>query len=172
MASREVSRAAHAALAAVVLSLVAPAHATGGLGGLDCTELVGLPKNFNVSWQDQIKPIFNEFFPTGRCTSCHNPGQLDGGLDLTDTGIDAIYKIVPAYAVPGDPSQSVLIDKLTCADPGWGGQQMPFGQNPLTLQQQGLIYDWIAQGALGDIEGEAAIPRDFIFRDGAESLRF
>jgi hypothetical protein len=51
--------------------------------GSGCTDLRGRPINFGVEWQTQVKPIVNELFPTGRCTSCHNPGQNDGGLDLT-----------------------------------------------------------------------------------------
>ena len=161
-----------AALTVAILCGVAVPNANAALGGADCDDLSGAPINFDVDWQSQIKPILNELFPTGRCTSCHNAGQLDGGLDLTDEGIDAIYKLVPAgYAVPGKPFDSVLFDKINCSDPGWGGNRMPFGQNPLTLEQQGLIYDWIAQGALGDVDGEAPIPRDFIFHDGVESLR-
>jgi hypothetical protein len=149
------------------------AAAANDLGGSDCTDLRGLPITFNVDWQTQIKPIINEAFETGRCTSCHNPGQLDGNLDLTDIGIDAIYKLVPpGYAEPGAPLASPLFDKLNCDTPGFGGLRMPYLQNPLTPEQQGLFYDWIAQGALGDVEDEAPIPRTFIFADGAESLRW
>jgi hypothetical protein len=49
--------------------------------------------------------------------------------------------------------------------------RMPFGQTPLGITEQGLIHDWIEQGALGDVDGEAPIPREHIFRDGIESLR-
>ena len=156
---------------AAVALLIAAAPAAALEGSSDCTDLRGLPINFGVEWQADIKPIFNELFPTGRCTSCHNAGQFDGNLDLTDNGIDAIYKLVPSYAVPGEPDQSILFDKINCFMPGHGGQRMPFGQAPLTVAQQGLIFDWIEQGALGDVEGEAPIPRDFLFRDGLESLR-
>ena len=152
------------------LALAAPA-ALAQLGGTGCDDLRGTPINFNVDWQTQVKPILNELFPTGRCTSCHNEGQFDGGLDLTDEDIDAIYKIVNLVVIPGKPYDSALFDKVNCDDPGWGGLRMPFLQNPLTLEQQGLIYDWIAQGALGDVPGEAPIERAFVFRDGAESLR-
>lgn len=157
----------------LVLAFCAPlpqAHAD--LGGLSCDDLKGLPINFNVNWQTQVKPILNELFESGRCTSCHNAGQFDGNLDLTDEGIDAIYKLVPAgYALPGKPLESPLFDKINCNLPGYGGVRMPFFQNPLTIVEQGLIYDWIAQGAFGDVEGEPPIPSDFIFRDGVESLR-
>src|SRR5687768_14524424 len=91
--------------------LMAAAPTAALEGSSDCTDLRGLPINFNVQWQTDIKPILNESFVTGRCTSCHNPGQFDGNLDLTDTGIDAIYKLVPGYAVPGDPGASILFDK-------------------------------------------------------------
>lgn len=158
---------------ALVLAFCAPlpqAHAA--LGGFGCDDLKGLPINFNVNWQTQIKPILNEFFESGRCTSCHNVGQFDGNLDLTDEGIDAIYKLVPpGYALPGKPLESPLFDKINCDQPAYGGERMPFFQNPLTIEEQGLIYDWIAQGALGVVDGEPTIPIDFIFRDGVESLR-
>jgi hypothetical protein len=158
-------------VAAALALLMLPAAAAALEGSSDCTDLRGLPINFAVDWQLDIKPIINESFVTGRCTSCHNPGQFDGNLDLTDTGIDAIYKLVPSYAVPGAPGASILFDKINCFLPGHGGSRMPFGQAPLSIAQQGLIFDWIEQGALGDVEGEAPIPRAFLFRDGLESLR-
>jgi hypothetical protein len=146
---------------------------SSALAGTECDDLRGLPINLEVDWQLDIKPLINESFETGRCTSCHNPGQFDGNLDLTDTGIDAIYKLIsPGYAVPGAPLSSILFDKINCEEPASGGARMPFGQNPLTNSQQALIFDWIAQGAPGDIKGEPPIPRDFIFHDGAESLRW
>lgn len=158
------------------LFLLLPALASAGangLGGEGCLDLRGGPINPQVDWQTQIKPIINEEFETGRCTSCHNPGQFDGELDLTDIGIDAIYKLLPpGYVVPGRPLDSPLFDKVNCDLPGYGGQRMPFQQNPLTAAEQALIYDWIAQGAPGDVEGEPPIPRSFIFRDGVESRRW
>lgn len=157
-------------VAALALLIVGtPSAALDGSAG--CTDLRGLPINFEVDWQLDIKPIINEMFVTGRCTSCHNPGQFDGNLDLTDSGIDAVYKIVPGYAVPGDPRASILFDKINCNQPGHGGQRMPFGQSALSITQQGLIHDWIEQGALGGVDTEAPIPRTPVFRDGLESLR-
>lgn len=159
---------AAARLGALLLSGAASAEI-----GTGCDDLRGLPINFGVDWQLHIKPIINESFETGRCTSCHNVGQFDGNLDLTDDGVDAIYKLVPAgYAVPGAPLDSILFDKVNCAQPAHGGLRMPFGQTPLTIAEQGLIFDWIAQGAPGDIKGEPPIPRVPVFRDGLESLRW
>ena len=167
------ARRVRSALACALLLSCGARAGSNGLGGDDCTDLRGLPITFDVQWQAQIKPIISEEFETGRCTSCHNPGQFDGDLDLTDIGIDAIYKLIPpGYVEPGRPLDSPLFDKINCALPGFGGSRMPFFQNPLTLEQQALIYDWIEQGAPGDVKGEPPIPRDFIFRDGSESLRW
>lgn len=135
-----------------------------------CDDLRGTPIVFAVDWQRDIKPIINEQFETGRCTSCHNSGQLDGGLDLTDDGIDAIYKLVPTYVEPGAPERSLLFHKINCDQPPFGAR-MPFEQDALTLDQQGLIHDWIRQGALGEPDNEPPIPRVFVFRDGVEALR-
>lgn len=156
----------------LLAALAAPAAAQAFPNALECDDLRGLPITPQVSWQDDVKPILNEMVsPTGRCTSCHNAGQASGSLDMTDFGIDAIYKLVPSHVVPGDPQASVLFDKINCNGPGSGGLRMPYLQNPLTLAEQGLIYDWIAQGAQGEPEGEPPIAREFIFRDGLESLR-
>lgn len=162
-------------LLALLLALAGclPVRAGAPIAGEACDPVKGLPINFNVDWQTDIKPLVNEFlFETGRCTSCHNPGQLDGNLDLTDIGIDAIYKLVPAYVTPGDPASSRLFDKLNCQLPGSGGLRMPFFQNPLSIEEQGLVYDWIQQGAKGEPETEAPLAREGIFRDSLESLRY
>lgn len=158
------------------LVMVVPGLAAGAdtdLGGTGCAELRGLPRTIGVSWQDDIKPLFDTNYPTGRCTGCHNDIQLSGGLDLTGYGgNDAIYRLVPQYAVPGDPRASILFDKLACEEPGWGGGRMPFGQMPLTVEELGLVYDWIAQGTQGQGEDGPEVEREFLFRDGVESLRF
>lgn len=149
----------------LVLTLGAASHAAA-----DCDNLRGRPINPRVSWATQVKPIINEvLFSTGLCTSCHNEGQPFGGLDLSDTFIDAIYKIVDnRQVIPGDPLNSVLFQKVNCSEPPVG-LRMPIG-GQLSIASQELIYDWIAQGALGEPE-EDPIPRTFVFRDGLESLR-
>lgn len=137
-----------------------------------CDDLRGQPINFQVDWQAEIKPIINELISIdGRCTSCHSEGAPAGGLNLTDSPIDAIYTIhASGLAFPGDPLGSRLFDKLNCDPPATGGQVMPAAGGRLTLPQQALFYDWIEQGALG--EPKDPIFRDFMFRDGVESLRW
>ncbi|MCK7594765.1 hypothetical protein [Pseudomarimonas salicorniae] len=159
-----------------VALLAAPAARAAWPAG--CEDLSGEPINFNVDWQTDIKPIINESISAeGRCTSCHNMGQMDGNLDLTDQGIDAVHKIVGIYVLPGDPQGSVLFQKVNCDSPPSGGTRMPasapgFAGVPLSFAQQALIYDWIAQGAPGKDPNEASEPpKDFLFRDGVESLR-
>ncbi len=135
-----------------------------------CDDISGLPINFNVDWQTQVKPIFNELIG-GICTSCHSFEAPAGGLDLSDGGPqgDAIYKIIfGQYALPGTPRLSELFVKLNCGIPD-SGSRMPLAGVPLDFDRQGLIFDWIVQGAYG--EPDDPIFRDFIFQDSVESER-
>jgi len=145
--------------------LIAPVPAFAG-GLAFCDDLRGMPVNLAVDWQTEVKPILNTSMG-GRCTGCHSGAQFP---DMTDNGVDAIYKLVNTYAIPGAPLVSGLFDKVNC-DPPALGQRMPLGGAPLSLQQQALIYDWIEQGARGEDPAQP-IPRTFLFRDGMESLRW
>ena len=156
--------ALRAAAFAAALLVCAPVSAQSS----GCDNLRELPINFNVQWQTQVKPIFNELLG-GRCTSCHNSGGSAGGLNLSDDPVDAIYNVI-FVVTPGNVPNSLLFDKVNCDSPTIGNR-MPFGSTPLTIAEQALIYDWIEQGALGDPEKDPPIFRDHIFRDGAESLR-
>lgn len=151
--------------------LFAPGLARSGDAGSGCDDLRGTPIRFAVDWATEVKPILNEALgQMGRCTSCHG----DGGLppDLSDAGADAIYKIVGSYVIPGRPQDSLLFSKINCAQPFDGRARMPLAGEPLTRAQQELIHDWIAQGALGEPAEEPITPRrEFVFRDGVESLR-
>jgi hypothetical protein len=146
---------------ALVLGLAPLANA----GTAGCDDLRGGEITPQVDWQTQVKPILNIELG-GRCSSCHAPGATP---DLSDAGTDAIYKIIGSYVIPGQPRISGLFDKINCETP-FAGARMPFLGVPLTLDQQALIYDWIAQGARG--EPGAPIYRSFLFRDGAESRRW
>lgn len=134
-------------------------------GTAGCDDLRGGEIFDNVDWQSEVKPILNTMLG-GRCTGCHFPGTFP---DLTDVGGDAIYKIIGTYVIPGEPLSSGLFDKVNCDQP-LVGQRMPLAGAPLALAEQALIFDWIAQGALG--EPDTPIFRDYLFRDGAESRRW
>jgi len=148
------------AVVACLLPIAAVAQTHAG-----CDDLSGRPLHPQVNWQDDVKPIL-----VARCNGCHNGLAGGGGLDLTDSGIDAIYKIVNGYhVVPGRPSDSQLFLKVNCAMPPFG-TRMPDGGEPLSILQQELIHDWIAQGAPGEPASQP-IQRQFVFRDGLEGLR-
>ena len=136
-----------------------------GLAASGCDDVKGTAIHPQVDWQADIKPILNTMFG-GRCTGCHN-----GGLppDMSDTGVDAIFKLVNFYVKPGRPLESRLFIKINCESPDGGGR-MPLAGQVLTRLQQELIYDWISQGALGEAPA-GSISRTFVFRDGVESLR-
>jgi hypothetical protein len=151
------------ALAAPCLLALLTSDADAARAG--CDDLRGGEIRFDVDWQTEVKPILNTLYG-GRCTGCHFPGRFP---DLSDLGADAIYKIVGSYVIPGDPLGSGLFDKVNC-DPPLLGERMPLDGATLTLEQQALIHDWIAQGARG--EPKAPIARRFIFRDGVESRRW
>ncbi len=158
-------------VAAALLALNGQAVAATG-----CADLSGTPIRPGVSWQDDIKPIFNELIsPTGRCTSCHNSGSPAAGLDLSDEGgFDAIYKIIVGdIVVPGNPLSSRLFNKVNCSEPD-SGSQMPLAGALLSAEEREKLYDWIEQGAYGEDpeSSNGAIYREFMFRDGAESIRF
>jgi len=129
-----------------------------------CDDLRGRPVHVAVDWQTEIKPILNDTLG-GVCLGCHF-----GYPDFSDTDVDAIYKIVNDLVIPGRPFESRLFLKVNCNAPSSGGARMPFNQPALSLLQQELIFDWIAQGAHGE-DPEQPIQRVFVFRDGMEGLR-
>ena len=157
----------HIGISLLVLAALLPSSAHAGTA-LFCDDIYDRPINFRVDWQTQIKPILNVDIG-GRCTACHNSVTPAGFLDLTDSVMDAIYRIVGNVAFPGEPWDSLLFEKVNCSNPPYGAR-MPRNQTPLTLEQQGLIYDWILQGAYGESPQNPLI-REFIFRDGTESIR-
>ena len=141
------------------LALLGPAPAFAQLGQ-NCDDLRGQPIQFAADWQTEVKPLL-----VSRCIGCHS---LGGRPDFSDDEFDAIYKLIDTYVRPGLPLQSSLFDKINCDDPA-SGSRMPLAGQPLSTAEQGLVYDWIEQGALG--EPGPAIDRDYLFRDGLESQR-
>ena len=106
---------------------------------------------------------------------CHVGSAPTAELDFSSQQI-AIYYLVGQLSSqddqllrvkPGDPQNSLLFQKVNCAEPDVGSQ-MPPPSGHLPLDLQALIYDWIAQGARGELT-EDPIPREFIFADAFES---
>ncbi len=93
-----------------------------------------------VSFSAQIQPILAE-----RCGMCHKPEGGQGQLSLADwAGVSKGGKSGPAI-VPGRPDESLLMQKISGAEPA-----MPAVGEPLDAARVELIRRWIAQGAKND----------------------
>jgi hypothetical protein len=121
--------------------------------GVDCSQVPvtgsGIPAAPTTSYGNDIQPIF-----TTSCavTGCHVTRSPSGGLDLSAgqsytnlVGVTS-FGYAPALRVaPGDPSASVLYNKVT--NTGMFGAAMPAGSNGLNSTQANLIRSWILEGA-------------------------
>ncbi len=154
----------------VILTLLSgPAQANG-----ECDDLSGLPINFNVRWA-QVWDALNE--QTSCTQNCHLGSDPRAELPLGSRDF-SIYFLVSQPSAQnqailrveaGFPRYSLFFQKISCSRPKLG-TPMPPPSGHLPLSLQGLIYDWIQQGAYGE-SAEDPIARDFVFRDSVESLR-
>jgi hypothetical protein len=158
---------------ALLLGMVlAPCAAFAASG---CDDLSGLPINVNAKWP-QVWQALNDQAP---CTqNCHLGSEPTAELDLSSQ-IISIYFLVGQLSSqnnsalrvdPGNPRNSLFFQKVNCSQPDVGGP-MPPPNGHLSIALQGLIYDWIEQGAYGE-SSEDPIARDYLFRSSMESLRF
>lgn len=102
-----------------------------------------------VSYADDIVPIIE-------MRGCLTSGCHGGGLVAFNYSLETYEGIFgPGYGartlgtcnvVPGDPSASFLIEKLTSEAPR-AGQRMPLNRDPLSAEEIELIRTWIAEGA-------------------------
>lgn len=91
-----------------------------------------LPTGGALTYQDTIGPLFQS-----RCGSCHGANGIQG-LNLTTYQTTMQGSQNGPVIVPGDPAQSLLVQKQS-------GAQPHFGQ--LTPEQLQLVIDWIKAGA-------------------------
>ncbi|MBL7730498.1 MAG: DUF1553 domain-containing protein [Chitinophagaceae bacterium] len=93
-----------------------------------------------IDFNTQVKPIFNK-----KCIACHGGVKQQGGFSLlfreealakTESGKYAI--------VPGKPSESELINRITETDPE---ERMPYKHEPLSATEISILKKWIKQGA-------------------------
>jgi hypothetical protein len=171
----------HRRLAALSIALAAPmiSECSNGVGkdssapsmrSMDSAGMAmtasSVPPDDEVSFANDIQPIFDL-----RCTNCHNPILLRGGMDLTEGNSYAMLVNVPTSAAcrqevpdsvrvatcetpPCDPSQSMLWAKAKPDAPPPNGrrcrQPMPFG-TPGLGEVCGwdfhFIEQWIIAGA-------------------------
>lgn len=98
----------------------------------------------NVSFSEQIQPIFNESCGGG---NCHINRTTSGvSLDSYNNVMNSTgNKYEEDIIIPGEPEQSPLVDKIE-ANPDLG-IRMPQGGEPLNREQIKQIKGWIAEGA-------------------------
>ncbi len=156
-----------------LLAFTLYAIATAAPAATGCSDLAGLPINPNVQWSQVWTALTNE----SSCTqNCHIGSFPTADLDMSNlmlsihflVGQPSSQLLIVNRVEPGMPQNSLLWQKVACGLPDVGTSMPPSGS--VSIEIQGLIYDWIEQGAYGE-GSEDPIPRDFMFRDSLESLR-
>jgi hypothetical protein len=119
-------------------------------------EVAGPTPDLEPTFSSIQRDIFNSTDSAGRraCTACHTGAQPSAGLNLSDATSYASLVNVPSRnkpgairVVPGDPTNSYLIQKIEGA-PGIVGERMPRTGGPfLTEGQISIIRRWIELGA-------------------------
>jgi hypothetical protein len=150
----KVALVAALSLAAAVIAVAASAGTPSG-----CTSIAAVPVSRSIEFGAAIQGIFNNFSSSSAagCVDCHF-AIVDGpagNLDLTQGFSWSNLVNQPSsddpnltYVVPGQPLQSLLFKKVNCDVTGEQAR-MPLGGygGGLSVEQQALIYDWIAAGA-------------------------
>ncbi len=100
-----------------------------------------------IDFQREIRPILSE-----RCFACHGPdeGQRKGKLRLDTFAGATAAREDGAAIVPGRPAESVLIARVTAADPEEAMPPAQSGKPRLDPEQRELLRRWIEAGARYD----------------------
>lgn len=107
---------------------------------LGVTAFSCLNSGHTVDYNSEIKPIFNK-----KCITCHGGVKRQSGFSvLFRSDALAINKSGKAAIIPGNPSHSELIRRLTLKDPE---ERMPYKHPPLTDDEIATLKKWIRQGA-------------------------
>lgn len=93
-----------------------------------------------VDFNTEVKPIFNK-----KCISCHGGVKRQGGFSLLfRSDALAVNKSGIPAIIPGDPSNSEMIRRLSLSDPE---ERMPYKHPPLSDDEISTLKKWIRQGA-------------------------
>ena len=104
-----------------------------------------------VSFSQDIRPLFDRPGSEGGC-GCHNSGGIGvqlSGFDMSSFGVLMQGGEVSGreIVVPGDPCNSQLLQKLS-ASPAVGARMPLSGPPFFSADEERLVHDWIAEGAL------------------------
>ena len=107
----------------------------------------------DVSFSRDLLPLFTRDMEMVSGCACHSPagiGVMLSGLDMTSHSktLAGGNNSRGNNVVPGDPCASVIVQKVSPAPP-FGGR-MPLNGNYLSEEEQQLLHDWIAEGALAN----------------------
>ena len=93
-----------------------------------------------IQFNRDVRPILSD-----KCYKCHGPGTQMASLRF-DREEDAkkVLRNGTTAVVPGDPSRSSLIERITHAD---AGRRMPYREEPLASRDIAILQKWIEQGA-------------------------
>ena len=129
--------------------LLALLIASAPTGTLNCDVLDLVEPVPAIDYETDIQPIFDNNF----CTDCHPASgglSLEQGQSFDELVCQPTETTFPPdgsrRVVPSDVESSWLFLRINCDAPGGGFFRMPPG-SALTTSEQGLIRDWIAQGA-------------------------
>ena len=94
-----------------------------------------------IDYVRDIEPILHQ-----RCYLCHGSQQQMAGLRLDNRELVLKGADSGPVIVPGDPTSSRLMARVTSADAGF---RMPPGETALSSSETALLRAWIAAGAIG-----------------------
>jgi hypothetical protein len=95
---------------------------------------------------EAAQAIFDE-----SCTACHEAGGESPNLEDARALIGVASSTGKPLIDPGNPNNSYLYLKMVGAE-GIDGDSMPLGDDPLPVEQQTVIRDWIASLPAGGAE--------------------
>jgi hypothetical protein len=104
-----------------------------------------------VEFNRDVRPILSE-----HCFFCHgqDPQQRQAGLRLDQSDAAIEYGAI----VPGEPENSLLVERITSDDPDWV-MPPPDSHRALSRQQKETLIRWIRQGGTYETHWAFVAPR-------------
>jgi len=166
-------------LAALIVALLFQKAAAGAaFPALTCDALPSGPITPNVSFVNDVFPLITDNCVGGcgysSCVNCHaGPATAQNRL-IINGGSDELTALTLLdlnrdWILPLNSRGSRLYAHINCRSANGAVWRMPLAGNPMPLNRQALIFDWINQGARADFDGQPI--SDVVFRDSLESTR-